>query len=789
MKYFVNTANFESEFFSCFDYDFPLLSLERFHRLINDILDRFVPRRSLRKFNHWWSPKLTRLKANVRNKFKKFLKSRNAVDHFSYRKARNAYVSSIKSHKCAWLLSNDLRKVQSGKSPWGKSFKHCFKKTSPNSYPSFNNIGTDCTLASLNKLLAEAFPADSFFSDTRKHSALRTKFSNFSFNFNSDTHTDLISELEISRALDRLRSGKSAGLDGVRNCFWRNLHLFNNSLLTHLFNFCFHTGHFPLNWKTASITFIPKSSGNALRPISVLPIIGKVYEHILNNRLRAHAESKNLLSKFQFGFCPGKSTLDAIAYFHQSYHDLNTCNYILAAFLDISKAFDSAWWPGIFDILLRSDCPGALLAAIHSFFFNRTVSLSFGSISVSKTLSLGCPQGSVLSPLLWNIFFNSIFDIPLHKNLRIIAYADDVSIIASHVSPPLCEMLLNNFISELYSWSLQKKISFSTSKSVILTLKGSPSWIPSIRMHNDMLPVVTEYRFLGLIISKNLHFQKHINYKIQKGEKQAHMFFRFLKANKALTISNMTRVYNSVIIPSLSYGVSFWFRTALFPSQAKKFISLQRKCLLAITGCYRTTSYVSLDILVGILPIMTRLEALHSRERLRVFGISEFNGFSFTTLYDQIQASDAEGRMNMLSKPAFINFIYFLSIQQWESSWASSVSGRFTFRFFPTVSSRLSRPWFRARGPAARFISGHSLCESYLSRFNLDTRKFCTCDLAPGDLLHDLFYCKQFSKINFDPGLCGPEDVTAAPLYKPFLEFSQIRESFRRAQHRRFRHL
>ena len=266
------------------------------------------------------------------------------------------------------------------------------------------------------------------------------------------------------------------------------------------------------------------------------------------------------------------------------------------------------------------------------------------------------------------------------------------------------------------------------------------------------------------------------------------MFFRFLKANKALTISNMTRVYNSVIIPSLSYGVSFWFRTALFPSQAKKFISLQRKCLLAITGCYRTTSSVSLDILVGILPIMTRLEALHSRERLRVFGISEFNGFSFTTLNDQIQASDAEGRMNMLSKPAFIKFIYFRSIQQWESSWASSVSGRFTFRFFPTVSLRLSRPWFRARGPAARFISGHSLCESYLSRFSLDTRKFCTCDLAAGDLLHDLFYCKQFSKINFDPGLCGPEDLTAAPLYKPFLEFSQIRESFRRAQHRRFRH-
>ena len=190
-------------------------------------------------------------------------------------------------------------------------------------------------------------------------------------------------------------------------------------------------------------------------------------------------------------------------------------------------------------------------------------------------------------------------------------------------------------------------------------------------------------------------------YKLQKGENQAHMFFRLLKANKALTVSNMSTVYSSVIIPSLSYGVSFWFHTASFPSNAKIFISLQRKCLLAISGCFRTTSSASLDILIGITPIMIRLEALQCRERLRITGSTQFNNFSFTYSNDHILGYHAERQINIFSKPDFARFMNFLSYQLWEEAWASSPTGRFTFLFFGTVSSRLAKPWFRARGPGS----------------------------------------------------------------------------------------
>ena len=164
----------------------------------------------------------------------------------------------------------------------------------------------------------------------------------------------------------------------------------------------------------------------------------------------------------------------------------------------------------------------------------------------------------------------------------------------------------------------KKSPSTSSAWSPLISLGGSPSF----------LPIVSEFKYLGLLLSKNLHFQKHINFCVAKGERRALMLFKLLKSNKVLSFSNMCLIYKSVIIPAFYYGVSFWFEIASRP-HASKFISLQRKCLLAISGCFRTSSSVSLDLLVGILPIMTYLDSLHAREALRIFGSSSFESYHF----------------------------------------------------------------------------------------------------------------------------------------------------------------
>ena len=770
----IRSPQFGRKFYSCFSLDNPEYSISRFHILVNDVINVFVPRGVLPRFNHWWSPELSRLRAEVRAVNRRFLKFRRVSDRVSYRLARNRYVAAIRVHKANWILSSNLRDLYSGRAPWGSSFKLFFDKISPRGFPSVDGLSESCTRDALNDLLVSAFPDDNPSSDNPAHSDLREQFSNFCFTPRRFSHD--ISRLEVVRAFDRLRPGKAPGIDGIRAGFWKKFFQYGEHFFLFLFNFCLSTGYFPREWKSASIIFIPKGSGSSLRPISILPSIGKIFEFILNNRLAAHAESAGLISDFQFGFRPGSSTLHAIRSFQRAYLDSYSRSHILAAFLDISKAFDSAWWPDIFVILKRSGCPPLLLASVHSFFSDREVTVSFGSVSVSKGLSLGCPQGSIISPLLWNIYFNSIFDIPRNKFISMVAYADDLAILSSHYSSSLCESLLNNFLANVWEWSIQKKISFNVIKSVIMVLKGSSAWSPLISLGGSpsFLPIVSEFKYLGLLLSKNLHFQKHINFCVARGERRALMLFKLLKSNKVLSFSNMCLIYRSVIIPAFSYGVSFWFETASRPSHASKFISMQRKCLLAISGCFRTTSSVSLDLLVGILPIMIYLDSLHAREALRIFGSSSFGSYHFRFSNNSILTRLPSGDSFELSPPQFTALIRDLAFRAWNADWISSSFGRFTFKFFDTIYCRVSKTWLRPRGPLARFLSGHSLCSDYLTRFHLPSPVFCSCVPPSGSLTHDLQHCSQFSF--FNSAFLGVDfsfltDLTFYPL---FLEFTKV---------------
>ena len=451
--------------------------------------------------------------------------------------------------------------------------------------------------------------------------------------------------------------------------------------------------------------------------------------------------------------------------------------HILAAFLDISKAFDSAWWPGIFDILVNSECPPNLLAAVRSFFNDRRVSLKFGDVSASKYISLGCPQGSIISPLLWNIFFNSVFDIPHHRFISVIAYADDLSIISKHHSESLSAGVLSDFLTKLHSWSQLKKISFSPIKSVVMVLRGSSAWAPSLFFDQTCLPVVIEFKFLGILITKNFHFQNHLRYILRKGEARALMLFRLLKSNKALTFSNMKLIYKSVIIPSVSYGVSFWFKTACTLCFSKKIISLQRKCLIAISGCLRTSSSNAVDVIVGVMPIMTYLNTLQAREALRVSGSSQFDNFNFTRAGGSIQVTGPDNFLLNLSHTEFVNFLRDRAFDRWGSDWIASSTGRFTFQFFTSIRLRLSRFWICPRGPLARFLSGHSLCDDYFSRFFIKHGTLCRCSPPGGSLLHDLFQCDRFRDVGGAFDGCDPEALTSRPLYDRFLHFVRIREA------------
>ena len=144
--------------------------------------------------------------------------------------------------------------------------------------------------------------------------------------------------------------------------------IFENILVTSLY---------PESWKLANVTPIfkkgDKQSTNNYRPMSLLPICGKMCEKIIFNNLYSYLNANNLITKNQSGFRPGDSTTNQLLFFvdeiHQAFEDTKSLE-VRAVFLDISKALDKVWYDGLIFKLKQNGIPGSLLKFFGSYLHN-----------------------------------------------------------------------------------------------------------------------------------------------------------------------------------------------------------------------------------------------------------------------------------------------------------------------------------------------------------------------------------------------------------------------------------
>ena len=112
----------------------------------------------------------------------------------------------------------------------------------------------------------------------------------------------------------------------------------------------------------------------------------------------------------------------------------NNC-VTVCAFLDIKSAFDAAWHQAIISALDSRKCPSYLTRRIFGFLSNRTVILSLGSTVSSVRVDLGCPQGGVLSPILWSVLIEDVLRLKFPLPSLSVGFADDLTMANYHKDP------------------------------------------------------------------------------------------------------------------------------------------------------------------------------------------------------------------------------------------------------------------------------------------------------------------------------------------------------------------
>ena len=262
---------------------------------------------------------------------------------------------------------------------------------------------------------------------------------------------------------------KSSAINNVNTTVLKDAFLVLIPQLTFMYNLSFVTNTFPESWTSAIVVPLQKpgdpSDVSNLRPISLLPLPGKILERVVHTQVSKYLEDAEALSPHQGGFRKGKSTIDTVASFTDDILlSLNNKKYTIATFIDFKKAFDTVDHIILCNKLKYYGLHPDTILWINSYLNNRNQTCKVnGLVSDTAGLSCGVPQGSILGPLLFLLYINDLQEI--FHNTKGKLYAYDAVLYASDKDELIAHGKVQQDLHGLANWCNLNKITMNIRKT------------------------------------------------------------------------------------------------------------------------------------------------------------------------------------------------------------------------------------------------------------------------------------------------------------------------------------
>ena len=435
---------------------------------------------------------------------------------------------------------------------------------------------------------------------------------------------------------------KSSGVEYIPTFVLKDCFEVIGPQITYMFNQSLLLGIFPESWSVATITPIPKSGNkcfvNNWRPISIIPIVGKILEKLCVKLLNNHLDINNILCDEQYGFRPKRSTSLAIfTYIKNITEEINKRKLVGSIYLDFAKAFDSINHPILLTKLKNMGVSKKLRNWIKSYLGNRCIRTKLNnSVSTSRKLLCGVPQGSVIGPTLFLCYINDLAFIIKEAGANIGLFADDAVIYCSNYDHYFIKVRLENMLEAIKQWCDLNCINMNVDKTKYC-LYGNRKMVDTFRDKtighpNCQISQCHQYNYLGVTLDECLNMQANFNNVFKKF---SHKNYQFAKIRKYVDTNTRILIYKQTVLPLVEY-VSFMMSLNNM-SDIEKLQRLQNRSLRL---CYNINR--PCDINTNLLHENANVEKLCNRRNLALLCI----------MYDLRQKGLYERKANRVTRAA-----------------------------------------------------------------------------------------------------------------------------------------
>src|SRR5579859_17280 len=369
-----------------------------------------------------------------------------------------------------------------------------------------------------------------------------------------DRKDDVLSLLGMEKLRDFIAKyplDKACGYDSIHTLILRALLPTTfPEFLVHLFTHCVDTVRTPRDWNRSIVYLLPKSKdqppdAKTVRPISILPMFRRIFESLLIPIFTDSEHRYARLHPCQAGFRRGYSTLTNVAVCH---HLLERRLATVAVFLDFRAAYDVIKPDRVLAALRRRQMPESLIQLVESLMFSAAdfTLIVNGLPSPRLERNQGLPQGSPLSPILFNLFIDSLVRRLNTKSTTIpscLFYADDGVLFAREAKE------MRRLLKIAQDWSIVERMTYNVGKCGVLQ---HPATVAEYQLCGSNIPVVSSYKYLGFPMTMNgIDYKMHV----QTLADTVMGFLKFIQFDSSIWSCNTRWIlYRTFVRPQMEYG-------------------------------------------------------------------------------------------------------------------------------------------------------------------------------------------------------------------------------------------